>query len=95
MAETVTKVEDDSMTIAELRLQCEKQLQAGKYKASEGEAEIVSERVRQDKEHVLQPFTLMAHRPNYILIGAYNSVGYDSKVYQEAYGDPSLEADVV
>ena len=82
---------DDSMTIGELRLLCQKELQAGSFVVKEKAAEIVSERLRQDEEHVLQPFTLMAHRPNYMLLAAYNSNGYDPEVYRQQYDDPTLQ----
>ena len=84
---------NDSMTIGELRLQCEKQLHDGTYAAQGKESSVVSERMREDKEHVLQPFTLMSHKPNYLLIGAYNSTGYDATAYQEQFDDPSLDLD--
>ena len=92
MTKTMQQV-NDNMTIGELRLQCEKQLHDGIYVPENKKSDIVSERIRGDKEHVLQPFTLMAHKPNYILIGAYNSVGYDPSVYQEQFNDPSIEVD--
>lgn len=84
---------DDKTTIGELRVQCEKQIHEGKFKAQEKQDSLASERLRQDKMHVLQPFTLMAHKPNYILFAAYNSTGYNSKLYQEQANDPSLQAD--
>ena len=83
----------DSMTIGELRLACEKELHVGTYSAKDKQPSVASERVRQDKEHVLQPFTLMAHKPNYILLGAHNFYGYDSEAYQTSRGDQSIEAD--
>lgn len=83
----------ESMTIGDLRLECQKDLQDGKYAAQAKETEVVSERMRQDKEHVLQPFTLMSHKPNYILLGAYNATGYNAEPYQEADNDPSLDVD--
>ena len=43
------------------------------------------------KEQVLEPFTLMAHKPNYILIGVYNSISYNPKLYQKHANDSSLE----
>lgn len=92
MTATVNKV-NDSMTIGELRLQCEKQLKDGTYTAQDKESSVMSERLRDDKEHVLQPFTLMAHKPNYILLGAYNTYGYDPTVYREQFNDPSLDVD--
>ncbi|MFT5730031.1 MAG: phospholipase A1 [Desulforhopalus sp.] len=82
-----------SMTIGDLRLECEKELQAGTFKAVEKEEAVVSERMRQDKEHILQPFTLMAHKPNYILLGAHNFYGYESDAYQEVHGEGSIEAE--
>jgi phospholipase A1 len=42
---------------------------------------------------VLEPFTLMAHKPNYILVAAYNSSGYDPSLYRQQFDDPSLDVD--
>ena len=50
---------------------------------------VVEDRIRQDRRHVLQPFTLMAHKPNYLLFAAYNSNGFDSTLWQEF--DPDRE----
>jgi phospholipase A1 len=84
---------DDQMTIGELRLQCQKQIHDGDFIAEEGQFAVVSERLRQDETHVLQPFTLMAHKPNYLLIGAYNSTGYNSEPYREQFDDPTIDLD--
>lgn len=84
---------NDSMTIKELRLQCQKDLRSGEYLASEREAAVVSERLRVDKENVLAPFTLMAHKPNYVLVGTHNTKGYDPTVYREQYDNPNLDID--
>ena len=35
----------------------------------------------------------MSHKPNYILIGAYNSAGYNATLYQEQFDDPSIDLD--
>lgn len=84
---------DDKMTIGELRTSCQKQLQKGTVTEEEEKHAVVSERFRQDREHVLEPFTLMAHKPNYILLAAYNASGYDPDVYQQQYDDPTIELD--
>lgn len=84
---------DDRMTIGELRRQCEKKLQAEKMAGEDQQPAIVSERLRHEKGHVLQPFTLMAHKPNYILVGAYNSIGYDPQLYRDQANDPSIQVD--
>ncbi|MFT5699216.1 MAG: phospholipase A1 [Desulforhopalus sp.] len=83
----------DSMTVGTLRLECEKEIQNATYTAQEKEEGVASERTRMDKEHVLQPFTLMSHKPNYILMGAYNFYGYESDAYQEVHGEGSIEAE--
>lgn len=83
----------DTMTIGDLRLKCEEQIHAGTYPVKEKGSAVVSERMRQEKENVLAPFTLMAHKPNYILFGAYNSTGYNAKLFQEQYSNSSIELD--
>lgn len=87
MLEQVT----DSMTIAELRLECQKQIQAGTYPEKSEQPDIISKRLEQDAENVLKPFTLMAHKPNYLLMGAHNTYGYSGELYQLQFDDPSLE----
>lgn len=80
-----------SMTIGELLSECEKQVQTETYPEEEKQVSAVSERLRQDESHVLKPFTLMAHKPNYLLVAAYNTYGYNSEVFQEQTGDSSLD----
>ncbi|WP_163341031.1 phospholipase A [Desulfopila sp. IMCC35008] len=83
----------DTMTIGDLRLRCQEQINAGTYQVEGKESGVASERFRKDKENVLEPFTIMAHRPNYLLFGAYNSVGYNSDPYREQYGSSAIEID--
>ena len=66
---------DDKMTIGELRLQCQEKIQQGTLAEENKPAAVLSERLRQDEKNILQPLTLMSHKPNYILLGAYNSNG--------------------
>ncbi|MGW8194912.1 MAG: phospholipase A [Desulforhopalus sp.] len=71
-----------TMTVADLQLQCEKAIAEGTLpKAETTDEGVVQERQRQDRRHILQPFTLMAHRPNYILPVTYNGAGYDSSLW--------------
>jgi phospholipase A1 len=96
MMDAMESSEFDDMTVAQLRLKCEQDIESGRFfltQKDETELAVVKERMRQDREHVLQPFTLMAHKPNYILLGAYNNSGYDSTVHQEQFGDPDLSFD--
>jgi len=84
---------DDTVTIGELRLQCQKQLSAGEHVAEAAPDAVVSQRLRKDREHVLEPFSLMAHKPNYILLGAHNFSGYDPTVYRQQTGAANLDVD--
>ncbi|MEJ2470809.1 MAG: phospholipase A [Desulfuromonadales bacterium] len=80
-------------TINELRSLCEQDLSSVKPVSKADQAEPVAKRLEQDKENILKPFTLMAHRPNYILVAAHNSKGYNSDLFQLQYNDPTIEAD--
>ena len=84
---------NDEMTVGELRLQCQKQLRDGNFVTEDKQVAVVSERLRLDRQNVLAPFTLMAHKPNYILVATYNSSGYNPDPYREQYKNPSLELD--
>lgn len=92
MAEMFDQV-NDSVTIGELRLECEKRILVQTYPEKTKEPSALSERAKQDTDNVLKAFTLMAHKPNYLLIAAHNTHGYSSEVYQEQYNNPSIEAD--
>jgi phospholipase A1 len=83
----------DSTTVGELRAQCEEQQKSEATPADDSLAAVVDIRLKQDRENVLQPFTLMAHKPTYFLLGAYNADGYDPTLFREQYGEPSIELD--
>ena len=79
------------MTVDELRAQC----QAEKLTVAEKKDEsIIEARIYTDDENVLRPFTLMAHKPNYILLASYNS-DPNNDPWREASGDPNLELETV
>lgn len=80
-------------TINELRSLCEQEVSTVTTTTIDDEVEPVTRRLEQDKENILKPFTLMAHRPNYILVAAHNSKGYNAELFQLQYNDPTLEAD--
>ena len=79
-------------TVDQLRDKC----QAGPMATAEKEADagIVDVRYYTDAGNILRPFTLMAYRPNYILVASYNK-DPNNNPYQEATGDPNLELDNV
>jgi len=88
----------DDMTMGQARDICRRQLEdSAKVKpAASGQTDAekqkaVDERLAADKSNVLKPFTLMAHKPNYVLLGTYNASGYDPTLYRLQYNDPSIE----
>lgn len=83
----------DSTTVGEIRAHCAQQAQAEIPGEQDDKPDVVSDRLELDRKHVLQPFTLMAHKPNYFLAAAYNSKGYDPELFRVQYRDPSIEFD--
>jgi len=82
-------------TIGELRRQCEEKLTAAGRSAATAEKPeaLVTKRIELERKNVLKPFTIMAHKPNYLLIATYNRIGYNEDLYREADNNPDLELD--
>ena len=83
----------DSTTIGELRAKCTKQSDGEVSTVQDEQLTAVDVRLKQDKENVLQPFTLMPHKPNYFLAAAYNSDGYNAELFRQQYDDSNIELD--
>lgn len=90
-----------TMTLAELREQCGKaakaeQVQAGEEKSRKQEpVSPIEQRLADERAAAASPFAILAHKPNYFLLGAYNHEGWDPTLFQEASGKPDLELDDV
>jgi phospholipase A1 len=82
-----------STTVDELRAKCQDEQMAAAEEKAEAKS-IVDARIYTDDQNILRPFTLMAHRPNYILLAAYNN-DPNNDPYREAFDDPSIELDDV
>ena len=80
------------MTVDELRAQCKAEQMTAAEK--EEDKSIVAGRLYTDEENVMRPFTLMSHKPNYILLANYNS-SPNNDPWREASLDPNLEMDNV
>jgi phospholipase A1 len=80
-------------TINELRSLCEQEISTVTPIAEAGHVEPVAQRLAQDQDNILKPFTLMAHRPNYIMMAAHNTKGYNPDLYQLQFNDPTIETD--
>lgn len=96
MVDSMKYAEDDA-TIGQLRIACQKKIHAGNRDETPGrqELQVVDERMYEDKEHVLAPFTLMAHKPNYLIVGSYNSSGYYEDHFKDQFSDPDYTLDDV
>ena len=83
------------MTMDEIRLKCSSKTEEGQVATSEtAEEEVelaVRTRIRIDEENTLRPYTIMAHKQNYILLAAYNSLGWNPAEFQEIIGEDDLE----
>lgn len=87
---------EDTMTIGELKRQCEQKTlteTSSPLQNDNEKIEVVTDRMRQDREHLLQPFTLMSHKPTYILLGAYNASQYSPDLFRQELNNPSYELD--
>jgi len=93
LIEAMEKAGDD-VTIGALKAKCKAEELTVADKAEEEDKGIIRTRIHTDDENILRPWTLMAHRPNYILLAAYNS-DPNNEPYREATGDPNLELDDV
>lgn len=96
MAETA----DSATTIAELRERCQasEPMVAEESSGDTGATEVeevkpVEKRLAMDRESAARPFTLMAHKPNYFLLGAWNADGWNPDLFREQFNEPEYEND--
>ncbi|MBC8438955.1 MAG: phospholipase A [Deltaproteobacteria bacterium] len=89
---------NDNMTIGELRQHCEQLINVDQSIVApekDKDVKLVEERMRQDRQNVLLPFTLMAHKPNYVIIAGYNASSYNSEHYEKQHDLESIDIDDV
>ncbi len=85
------------LTVGEIRQRCIQNETAagdeetGSDATANTNAGSASRRVASDRKVVTSPFSILAHKPNYFLIGAYNSKGWDPTLYREAANNPDYE----
>ena len=89
-------------TLAQIRERCTTDIPvveepAGTDAAADFEQESmpVEKRIAMDRESAARPFSIMAHKPSYFLLGAWNSKGWDDELYKEQAGEPDYENDDV
>lgn len=87
----MAKSADGATTMEEVRQQC---TGVAPETASQEPADqqIVDKRLAADRESVDRPFTIMAHKPSYLLI-AYNEKGWNPDPYREQFDEPDYDND--
>lgn len=85
---------DDSVTVGDLRRQC-LQNAVGVERTLPKRQGAVEKRLEAEKKNVTRPFSILPHRPNYILPLAYNSHGYNPAHHRAANGDSEYDFDPV
>jgi len=90
----------DDLTLGEIRRRCAEPV--GPVAAPDGRKtredtaeDRVARRLAADRDAAERPFSLLAHRPNYILLGAWNERGWDPTLFQQAKNDPTYTLDDV
>jgi len=78
----------DELTLGEMRARC-----AVADSPEPAPTRRVDQRIAVERAAASQPFSLLAHKPNYMLLGAWNQRGYDSTRFAEAEGDPNYMLD--
>lgn len=79
------------MTLSSIRTQCSKENvieEPEKLSTKVSGAGSASRRIDSDRQAVISPFSILTHKPNYFLLGAYNFKGWDPTLYREASNDP-------
>ncbi len=90
----------DEVTMGEVREKCRANTggttvgDVDEKKATpDDQANILDKRLATDDRNVLEPFTLMAHKPNYFLIASHNFSGNNPEPFQDQFDDPTIEVD--
>ena len=96
----IAETGEETTTLAEIREQCALSHQSDPVMAGNdpqateaSSLKPVEKRLTADRESVARPFTIMAHKPNYFLFGAWNAEGWNPDLYREQSGEPDYEND--
>jgi len=68
---------DDATTLAEIRKQCAIASDSAEVETSPS---LVEQRLAAEYEAAARPFSILAHKPNYFLVAAYNWEGWESDI---------------
>ncbi len=85
---------DDAMTLAEIRMQCTPVAEPESQSSQQVEAEpesAVEKRLAAERSAAASPFSILAHRPNYFLVAAYNWERWGPELNRDPLGNPVFE----
>jgi len=84
----------DDMTLGQLREKCQSETAVDDSVQPKTESMgAVSHRLSVDDVNVMKAFTLLPHRANYLLAGAYNSKGFNADPFRNTFNDQTIELD--
>lgn len=86
---------DDSVTVGALRRQCQQAKGIGVEGSLPKKPGAVEKRMAEERKNVARAFSIMPHRPNFILPLAYNGNGYNAEHHRASNGDSSYDFDPV
>lgn len=87
----------DGLTLGEIRQSCSETAPvdavdlAEKEPLAEAQTGSARKRLIAEREAAARPFSILAHKPNYVLAAAYNFEGWDSDLYRLVENDPGYE----
>lgn len=90
---------DGALTLDEIRKQCRRKTGLPDHQDQQTTAEkeretgVIEQRILKDRENVLEPYSLMAHKPNYFLLASYNGSGVNEQPFRVQFADPAIETD--
>ena len=73
----------DSLTLGEMRARC----QGSVANPDDAEETPLGDRLSAEREAAARPFSILAHKPNYILAAAWNQRGWDDAEFQQVDPD--------
>jgi phospholipase A1 len=82
------------MTLGQIRAQCSKEElieEPEEVSTKTSDSGSASRRIDSDRQAITSPFSILAHKPNYFLVGAYNFKGWDPTLYREISNDPGYD----
>ena len=79
----------DELTVGQIKELCA----APEHEPEPEQKSAVQTRLKKDRKNTLRRYTIMSHRPNYLLLGAYNDKGANEQLFRDAFEEPDLELD--